>query len=779
MNVFRYIFLILLLMTMSEPLFAQHSEEDKCGTMAADAALRRKFPQLGPLDDFEKHLQRKIAERKALEQSGRMEAAVITIPVIVHVVHNGESVGAGANISGAQITAQLNTLNDDFRNRNIPSGDNWASRRADIEIEFCTAIINPNGQPMTEKGIERLNGGRANWDRDAMENYKAQTIWNPDKYYNIWVFNIASTGSSQLLGYAQFPFNSTLSGLGDSRPSANTDGVIVASQAFGGGRRTLTHETGHWLGLRHIWGDANCGNDYCDDTPPAAEANTGCPTGKQSCGAGNTNMVENYMDYTSDGCMNIFTRDQKTRMRTVMEFADRRATLLQSDVCGSVVAGPLAANFVADKFVTLLNTEIQFTDRSSGNPTSWLWTFPGGKPETSTARNPVVTYEVAGKYAVTLTVRKENEGNTLTRPEYIEVLAGGTCNEDINFTGSAVLLRDAASGKGYISGQNGRKITAISEFFENKLGYTSMSGTSIHFGKAFVKDGANSEATVNVTVWNARGYQGGPGTIVEVKQVPLRTILADVAANRRTEVVFDREVPLFGRPYHVGIELKYQGDSLAIHTTKDGIKGTAWEQDQTGEWDLYLRRNGLVVAHDISTYVGIKPSVNLSTDKLFIYPGEAVTLQASGAGIYYWSPETNLNTALGPQVVARPSQNTTYKVKGSGADMCLDSATVTIFVRNVTVTGNEPVAASVFDNQVTVNPNPGTGYFEIAVDNAQSGELQLKLYNISGVTTFSGKFYKSGHAEKFPLDIRHFNPGIYILEVRSGELVTRKRIVKL
>lgn len=772
-RLFVWILLILISFTRS---FAQDYANEPCGTMAADAELRKKFPKLGSLDDFENQLQRKIAERKVLEKSGKIAAAVITIPVIVHIVHNGEAVGSGSNISEAQVTAQLKTLNDDFRNKNVPVNDNWASRRADIEIEFCTAIIGPDGKSLTEKGIHRLPGGRASWDRDAMENFKAQTIWDPDKYFNIWVFNIASTGATQLLGYAQFPYNSTLSGLGDNRPNANTDGVAIWYQAFGAGKRTLAHETGHWLGLRHIWGDATCGNDYCEDTPAQADASSGCPTGRQSCGSGNTNMVENYMDYTNDACMNIFTNDQKTRMRTVMDFADRRGTLLQSNVCGNVVAGPLTANFVADKVVTLLNTEIQFTDRSSGGPTSWEWTFQGGQPGTSKVQNPLITYAASGKFNVTLKITKDGVSHTVTKTQYIEVLSGGTCADETNFSGAPVLIRDG--GGGYISGQNGRKISAISENFENRLGYTTLSGASIRFGKAFAKLGASSETVVNVVVWNARGYQGGPGSAIEIKAVPLRLIMADVASGRRTEITFDREVPLFGRGYHVGVEFDYAGDSLAVFTTRDGIKGTAWERDSKGEWDLYLKRNGLVVAHDIIARAGVKPSVSLSANKQFIYPGEAVTLQANGAAIYNWTPVTNLNTILGPQVVARPSKDITYKVKGSGIDMCLDSAVVTIFVRNVQVTGKEPDYAAQLAGQVSISPNPTNGYVEVSLKTSTQGLVNVVVYNVNGVVSLSKQYDKVSDEEKYALDIRNLPSGLYLVEIQLGEAKARKRIIK-
>lgn len=297
--------------------------------MEMDSLLRAKYPELGTLNDFERQLQTKIVSMKARMASGRVAAPVVTIPVVVHIVHNGEAVGTGRNISAAQVQAQLETLNEDFRRKPNTRGFNNNPVGADIEIEFCLAAIDPQGRTMAERGIDRYNGNRATWDRDAIEGVlKPSTYWDPNKYYNIWVLDFDS--ADRLLGYAQFPSQSNLPGIPVQGP-ASTDGVVIAYRSFGNAEkgnfpimqapynlgRTLTHETGHWLGLRHIWGDANCGDDFCSDTPPQASESRGCQIGRVSCG--NTNMVQNYMDYSDDGCFNIFTLDQKARMRAVMD----------------------------------------------------------------------------------------------------------------------------------------------------------------------------------------------------------------------------------------------------------------------------------------------------------------------------------------------------------------------------------------------------------------------------------------------------------------------------
>ncbi len=316
--------------------FAQ--QDVRCNTMHADSVLRAKH-SLESLVDFENWLQAKMALYKASHQNG--SRAVITIPIIFHVIHNGDAVGVSENISQAQVNSQIASLNEDFRKAAGTLGFNTHPAGADCEIEFCPAVVDPNGNILPEPGIDRQNRGQSSWeDTDIDDILKPATIWDPDRYCNVWTVNFGGT-SANLLGYAQFPNSSGLQGI-SGNGAANTDGVVVRYNACGrvgtltatyNKGRTLTHELGHWLGLRHIWGDQNCGNDYCNDTPTSSGANYNCPTGQNTCPDPGNDMVENYMDYSGDACMNIFTQNQKDRMVVVMANSPRRLSLLSSNVC--------------------------------------------------------------------------------------------------------------------------------------------------------------------------------------------------------------------------------------------------------------------------------------------------------------------------------------------------------------------------------------------------------------------------------------------------------------
>ncbi|MQP53711.1 M43 family zinc metalloprotease, partial [Flavobacterium sp. LMO9] len=304
-----------------------------------------------PSDDvFEAWLAPKIAEIQRLRQLGRLPS-VIKIPVVVHVIHNGDAVGSGENILDGQVLSQITVFNQDYRKL---TGTPGFGAGVDTTIEFCMAQVDPSGNPTN--GIDRRNLGIASFNSAAVETAKANTIWDPTKYLNMWTFRF--TGDlNGVLGYAQFPTGSGLDGMPTEdciTGEASTDGVVCSFNTWGsrtifptgsyGGTqydkgRTMTHEVGHMFGLRHTWGDGDCTvDDFCADTPNCsadyyAGAGTGGCIAPTQCGV--TRQIQNYMDYSDDGCMNIFTQDQKDRMLAVLMNSPRRDDLLVSTVCTS------------------------------------------------------------------------------------------------------------------------------------------------------------------------------------------------------------------------------------------------------------------------------------------------------------------------------------------------------------------------------------------------------------------------------------------------------------
>ena len=348
----------------------------RCASTEYEEYLQSKNPQRLSSSEFEQWISPKIADEKEKRKNapkGSRLNAVITIPVVVHVIHNGDAIGTDENIFDEQVISQIRVLNEDFRKKSGTPGFNTNPVGADVEIEFALAQRDPAG--VLTNGIDRVDLEQANWSTDDIDaTVKPLTIWNPSKYLNIWVVKF---DSSILLGYAQFPSNSTLTGVNANEGPASTDGVVIGYNFFGSstyfpngaynpgydGGRTASHEVGHYLGLRHIWGDGGCDvDDFCADTPNAGKENQGCPTGVDSCPASpGLDMIENYMDYTNDACMNIFTTDQKNRMITVMNNATRRASLKTSD---ALFPGTLSTNDAATLLISLnVNCSKTFSPR--------------------------------------------------------------------------------------------------------------------------------------------------------------------------------------------------------------------------------------------------------------------------------------------------------------------------------------------------------------------------------------------------------------------------------
>ncbi|HEY9009074.1 MAG TPA: M43 family zinc metalloprotease [Ohtaekwangia sp.] len=786
----------ILALFLSVAAYAQRpaKKPEPCATMEQDSLSRIRFPQRGSLDDFEYAVQKRIHELEILQQSGRTQATVITIPVVVHVIHNGENVGSGTNISQAQVQSQIAVLNEDYRRKIGTPGYNTSPVGADIEIEFCLAPVDENGVAMAEPGIDRVNGGQADWSRDQIENQlKPSTYWNPNLFFNIWTVKFA-TSDANLLGYAQFPDQSGLAGIPSSGP-ATTDGVVIRYQSFGSADkgtfpvmqapynkgRTLTHETGHWLGLRHIWGDAVCGDDFVSDTPPAHTFNNGCPS-KVGCDNVTLEMVQNYMDYTNDACMNIFTQGQKTRMRAVMDVSPRRKTLIEANLCSPIVAEKPTANFTSDKQFVLLGGDVNFTDLSTNFPTQWSWTFEGGDPNTSTERNPRVTYTLPGTYKVTLVATNSlGDSDPLVIDNYITVSEEGLCgsatNFDASYTRSAIKMSTLGNYTGYLTGHNSTKSTGVSEFFVNSLGYYYISGVKIRFAKIYAAD---EDATATVTVWNARGPQNAPAAVLERKTILLKQIQEDIAHNRPTTIVFDRETPVKSRPYQVGVEFEYtSGDTVVVTSSANGeaLNSTSWIQAQSGTWSLFSTSLGANIAMDIEPLVGMNPSVQVSASSQMVYPGEEVTLNGHGASIFVWSADDGtVKNIPGPQLIVTPTKTTTYLTIGSGLDLCYDSTYTTIYIRQ-DILGTETQDAT---KGITVYPNPGRSSLNIRIENNYTGNVEVNLQSSVGLQVASPlQVEKHERTIEIPLETAALRSGVYLVQVKLGGRMVSQKWIKL
>jgi hypothetical protein len=258
---------------------------------------------------------------------------VITIPVVVHVLYNDNF----QKISNSQVLSQIESLNKDYNKlndiSNIPAA--FSSLAADVKIKFCLAKTDPQG--IQTSGIIFKSSRITSWSANDEMKFSASggdDAWDSRRYLNIWVCNLSGS-----LGYSSLPGS-----------PADKDGIVIQYNVFGttgnvkapfNEGRTLTHETGHWLGLKHLWGDVLCGDDMIDDTPPQKSYNNGCPSFPHisACSKdANGDMFMNFMDFTDDACMSMFTNGQKTKIRSLFAPGNARNSFLSSSACNEPVA---------------------------------------------------------------------------------------------------------------------------------------------------------------------------------------------------------------------------------------------------------------------------------------------------------------------------------------------------------------------------------------------------------------------------------------------------------
>jgi hypothetical protein len=311
--------------------------QERCGTDYFEKKAFQTNPQLR--SDFESWMKKKIAERASQNFARERTNSTYVIPVVVHILHNGETVGTGANISDAQVNSQIRVMNDDYKRLNadaVNTPAEFTPVASSIDLVFVLAKQDPDGLPTT--GITRTLASKSSYTADDDVEIKSQIYWPAEDYLNIWVTNL----SGSYLGYSQFP---TTTLLGTTPPyDRTTDGVVIHYKVFGSKQdgsfnlmakydlgRTTTHEVGHYFSLIHVFGDySGCNTtDYVDDTPVQSDRTFSCPTGPLTQ-CGHHVMYQNYLDYTDDACMNIFTAGQIARIQTVLENSPRRVSLLTS-----------------------------------------------------------------------------------------------------------------------------------------------------------------------------------------------------------------------------------------------------------------------------------------------------------------------------------------------------------------------------------------------------------------------------------------------------------------
>ena len=462
----------------------------------------------------------------------RGTAVTGTIPVVVHVLYSN----ASENISDAQIQSQIAVLNEDFRKLNSDASNTpaaFAGRVADVGLQFVLAKRDPNGNATT--GIQRKSSTKTTWGtNDAMKSTTTGGLnaWPANQYLNLWVCNIGGG----ILGYAQFPGG-----------AASTDGVVVTTTGFGRGGsavapfnlgRTATHEVGHWLNLRHIWGDANCGNDFVSDTPTQQTSNGGCPSfPKVTCSNGpNGDMFMNYMDYTNDACMYMFSTGQSTRMNALFASGGSRASLLTS-LGGTAPGGgttppPTSVTYCASKGTNVSYEWIDLVslgsiNRSSGKDAGY---YDGSALSTSVTAGSTQTISYSAGFAST------------AYTEYWKVYIDYNQDGDFTDSGETVVSRAGTSSSATLSSSFTVPTTAKSGSTKLRV---VMSDNSATTSCGTFSYGETEDYTLNITGGTTRSVARlGTSTDYGVYPNPATTVLniilpANHDANKMSVKVYD------------------------------------------------------------------------------------------------------------------------------------------------------------------------------------------------------------------------------------------------
>jgi hypothetical protein len=779
-----------------------------------------------PSKDWDDAFNAMVEQHKADLAANRTTATTYTIPIIFHIIHEGEAEGVGHNISQAQVNSQIPVLNADYNgtgyNTSLYAAMTYSGQPAFYQyaaattnsvsaaskasngsiaigasgVYFCLATKNPSGTTLAEPGIDRqpYTVGGNTTKPSASSNVqtlmdgtiKPATIWDPTKYFNVWV---SDGGTSGLLGYATFP---PVSATGSAAVSSSqngaasgsfgmtatnqstTDGVWCVYTGLGttgavtspyNKGRTLTHESGHWLGLRHIWGDGSCVNDYCNDTPPAAAANyvncgTAYPYHAGTCtsssvysGNGTTTllgtqnnsidgeMYMNFMDYSDDCGMWMFTNDQVNRIHASLAGSAYRSGLTTSaaNLCAGVTVSTPTAAFTPPSSICS-NVSVTFTDGSSGPPTSWAWSVnpsTGVVFTSSTVANPGITFPAAGTYTVTDAVSNSAGSNSVSQVVTVTSCTTSSCDTLSNMLSTDTLTIYTVT-KGYLSGSGGVATNtatptvptltaqALGEVYSSSsfpTNVTQVKGAMILFYRDAANNIGTKGTTGTITVAMTGTTTSTYGTVPNATSSATQTVsMASIVSQATT----------------AGVD--YAGNTLF---------------DYTG----YMIAYPVMFTTPVTMPTGFALTVTTPT---------AVTADT----IVVWSNSgTTQSTATGCIKYKSSSSTTWYNGSAFGIN---PSFAIIPIVCPATTTGIE---ANQLGSSITLFPNPNSGQFNFAISLPESTNLNFTIVNMLGQVVYT-KAENNVTNTVLSVDLSNLAKGIYYANITdSNNNKTVKKII--
>jgi hypothetical protein len=781
----------LLFFLISMTSLVSFGQQRSCHTMDNHERLLMEDPHLFErIEKIEQFTNFAISSGKVSQNK-----AVITIPVVVHVVYNTSA----QNVSDAQIQSQLDVLNKDFRKLNtdlnlIPS--TFSSLVADAEINFCLANRNPSGNATT--GIVRVQTSQTSFSTNDGMKYASSggsNAWSTNQYLNIWVCNM----SGGILGYAQFPGG-----------AAATDGVVIGYTCFGttgtaqapfNKGRTATHEVGHWLNLRHIWGDATCGSDLVSDTPVHNTSNYACPSHPRSNSCGTSaEMFMNYMDYVDDACMQMFSNGQKARMQALFVSGGARASLATSPGCsGSTGGGTTTPAYCA---ATGGNTQFEWISNVKFNTINNTSTGSGGYAN-YTAISTTVNKGTA--YPLTLT---PSFASTVY-PEYFNVYID--YNGDLDFADAGELVYSSPGTTAAVTSSITVPTTAIT-------GNVRM--------RVIMKDGSITSPCESYTYGEVEDYTLSiqPGTTGTTCSAP--TGLTNSTVGTTTATVSWAAVSGASN-YTVQYKQSTAATWTSVSTASTSYNFTGLTASKIYNWqvrtncssgsstytsganfttqaiistsctDSYETNNSLSAAKTISVNTNISAKIGTSTDTdwfkftntttaknirvtLSNLPADYDLRLYNSAGTLLFTSANGGNTT--EQIKYNNAPVGTYYIRVYGYNGAFNANSCYTLRADISSTAFKQVEGAEELEEITqteiidVYPNPTNGSFTYLIDSEMVGEYDLTVTDSYGRIVFQDKINKDEQIFKNTVGLENSSEGIYFVSFVNG---TKKHVVRL
>ena len=759
-----------------------------------------------------KNAELKLQNEKALSKMTNLktENGVKIIPVVVHVIHDL----GGENISDASIQGALDVLNANINGQGAnflsKTPDVFAAVRGDAKVEFRLAKIDPLGNPTT--GINRVRSTLTD-QPDPANGVKALSYWNSYQYFNIWTVKkfLPQDDGNTLLGYAQFPNSGRMS----------TDGVVLlSSQMVSGG--TLTHEVGHWLGLRHTWGDAVCGDDGVKDTPPARDPNFGVNlsdfpyhVGNIGIGAGCLGdsmnwageMFVNYMDYSSDPDVTMFTIDQNAIMNTTLDGSYDESTGVSGigfreymwstenvantgtgdgfkvPTCtqeASFVVTTGASSLCQGEALIFKGNKTMF---GTGNVSSFVWDFGDGTSDNSGNNLVSHTYNSVGSFDATLTVvyneTTEARASSLadlditTASSYdsiVENLIVQGTQAELNALGATNIIEITLDSLGLYWGINDssyfrgylEKVTYVAyyqntctssvtkdDFVTVNAPTASSNGSSYSYSfenaSELNGDWVLSQSTNIESQWN---FNAGSNTAWKWE--------SGTAADGSSSIKVDGDEMLFG----VSTEIISKAYDLSAFTTP-AIK-FSWSGASLNTFPV----NTLAVTYSDNCGESWKSL------------GTIGAVEASNAGLYTtkfkpnsseWKDTVMTKTQLKDSNIRFKFE---YVVNGSSNNFYLDHI-------QIGEQASLMIAENTTSSKLSVFPNPAKGNATIVLDNVADKNVAVTLVNILGAEVrklFSATVVSN--YQEISADLTGLEKGIYFVKVVSnGDVIMTDKLI--